>query len=258
MAPPTELEPVTPLPPRRVARAVIRTRMRDVCFVTWAVPPEAVRPLLPEGTRPDLFDGTAYVSLVALRLVARPLGRAPLPYLGSFPQINVRTYTVDEAGRRGVTFLSIDAARLVPALVGRAAGLPYRWSRVHVHRPGGRGDVFSVFSVFSVISVVSYTCARRDSRVTSRLVVRIGAPLASPDGLTHFLTARWGMHLAVRGGVRYVVADHERWPLREASVVELRDGLVPAALEAAGAGSASLGAPVSVVWSPGVDTRFGR
>jgi uncharacterized protein len=253
------VEPVTPRSPRPVARGAITAHMRDVCFISWAVPPESVESVLPEGSRPDLFQARAYVSLVALRLVLRPLGLPRLPYVGSFPQMNVRTYTVDDAGRRGVAFLSIDADRLVPSLVARAAGLPYRWSRLHVHRRGG---------------VVAYVCARRRGDVTCRLVIRLGAPVVAPTALTEFLTARWGMHLTIGGRLRYVVADHEPWPLYEASVVDLRDGLVPAGLAVsgpagpvptrpdaagptAGKGPGRLGTPVSVVWSPGVDTRFG-
>jgi len=57
-----------------------------------------------------------------------------LPYLGTFCETNVRTYSVDGQGRRGVVFLSLDAARLAPVIVGRATGLPYLWSRMRITR----------------------------------------------------------------------------------------------------------------------------
>jgi uncharacterized protein YqjF (DUF2071 family) len=231
------VEPVTAEPPRAVRTAVATVRMRDVCFVHWAVPPSVVRHLLPAGTQPDLFDGAAYVSLVTLRAHAGLLTVPPVPYVGSFPQTNVRTYTVDAAGRRGVAFLSLDVARLLPRLLAGAGGLPYRWSRMHVHR---RGDVWT------------YVCARRFSDVTSRLVVRVGEPMPVPGPLALFLTARWGLHAVVGGRLRYVVAEHEPWPLYEASPVDLDDGLVPAGL-----GGIAMGMPRTLLWSPGVDTRFG-
>ncbi|CAM5590843.1 hypothetical protein STENM327S_01597 [Streptomyces tendae] len=54
-----------------------------------------------------------------------------VPYLGSFPETNVRLYSVDAHGRRGVVFRSMDASRLVPVLMGRFGfRLPYLWSRM--------------------------------------------------------------------------------------------------------------------------------
>jgi uncharacterized protein YqjF (DUF2071 family) len=71
-------------------------------------------------------------------------GLPALPYLGSFPETNVRLYSVGPDGRRGVVFCTLDAARLVPALLGRAAvRLPYQWSGMRIRR---RGDVISYAS----------------------------------------------------------------------------------------------------------------
>jgi uncharacterized protein YqjF (DUF2071 family) len=44
-----------------------------------------------------------------------------VPYPGTFPETNVRLYSVDEHGRRGVLFRSLDASRLIPVTVARAA-----------------------------------------------------------------------------------------------------------------------------------------
>ena len=79
-------------------------------------------PLLPAGTGPDIFDGVSWVGLIAFRLVG-PLGTGPgLPYFGTFPETNVRFYSVDGAGRQGVVFGSLDAARL-PFVLGARATL---------------------------------------------------------------------------------------------------------------------------------------
>jgi len=44
-------------------------------------------------------------------------------------ETNVRLYSVDGTGRRGVVFLSLDANRLVVIATGRTVfGLPYRWA----------------------------------------------------------------------------------------------------------------------------------
>src|ERR1022692_1581224 len=89
--------------PRQVRRAMLTQSWLDLTFVHWAVDPDAVAPLLPAGTRPDQFGGTSYVGLVAFRMHRIEwLGLPGLPYLGSFPETNVRLYSVGPDGRRGV------------------------------------------------------------------------------------------------------------------------------------------------------------
>ena len=43
-----------------------------------------------------------------------------VPDVGTFCETTGRVYSVDPQGRRGVVFLSLDAARLVPVLIARA------------------------------------------------------------------------------------------------------------------------------------------
>ena len=133
---------MTPTSPRPVRTTVFRQAWLDLAFVHWALDPDVVAPLLPTGVRPDVLDGATPVGLVAFRMRDIGIGPSPaIPYFGSFAETNVRLYTVDEAGRRGVFFLSLDATRLVPVLVARALGVPYRWSRMSVTdrtQPGTR------------------------------------------------------------------------------------------------------------------------
>src|SRR5918993_1365191 len=120
-------EPVTAVPPTLPGEWLVSQRWRWVTFVHWRIESSLVAPLLPPGTRPDEFDGTSWVGLVAFHLssfTVRPSLR--LPFVGTFPEVNVRLYTVDDSGRRGVVFLSLEASRLV-AVFGARAGLqlPY-------------------------------------------------------------------------------------------------------------------------------------
>jgi len=155
---PANPEPVTAGAVRPVIWPLLTVRWRDLAFLHWPVDPGVAARLLPSGTRPDLFEGTSYVGLVAFRMYrAGWLGLPGLPYLGSFPETNVRLYSVGPDGRRGVVFRSLDAARLVPVLAGRAAfRLPYQWSAMRVRRDG---------------DVVSYASRRRWPRVPARLSV---------------------------------------------------------------------------------------
>jgi uncharacterized protein YqjF (DUF2071 family) len=61
--------------------------------------------------------------------------------VGVVPGTSVRLYSVDDTGRRGIVFLSLDADRAAVMVGARAAfGLPYRWARM---RYRGSGDVHS-------------------------------------------------------------------------------------------------------------------
>ncbi len=148
-------------------------------------------------------------------------------------------YSVDDAGRRGVVFASLDAARLAVVLGAQAVfGLPYRWSSMrHAvrERDGARELV--------------WTCRTR-AGVRSRIAVREGTPTAD-DELGTFLTARYGLHVARRGTTRWIPNEHEAWPLRTAELLALDDGLVGAA------GFAVAGVPDHVAFARRVTTRFG-
>jgi uncharacterized protein len=234
-------EPLTLTSPRPVRTTVFRQAWLDLTFVHWALDPSVVAPLLPDGVRPDVLDGATQVGLVAFRMRDIAIGRAPaIPYFGSFAETNVRLYTVDELGRRGVFFLSLDATRLAPVLVARALGVPYLWSRMSVTDSAGER---------------TYTCRRRwpgPRGVTGRLVVRPGERVTEPTELERFVTARWGLHLAGRTGPAYWPNEHSEWPLHRAELVSLDDELV-----AATGLPRPAGAPSSVLWSPGVRVRFG-
>ncbi|MBA3489783.1 MAG: DUF2071 domain-containing protein, partial [Longispora sp.] len=109
----------------------------DLTFLHWAVDPEQVALLLPAGTLPDMHEARTYVGLVAFRMHRIGWLNLPgLPYLGTFPEINVRLYSVDEHGRRGVVFRSLEASRLLPVLTARwAFRLPYYWAKMSMQEP---------------------------------------------------------------------------------------------------------------------------
>lgn len=232
-------EPVTPTTPRPVGRSLLVQRWEELAFLHWAVEPALVAPFLPAGTEPDTLDGVTYVGLIAFRMAGVGFFRGPgVPYFGTFCETNVRVYSVDRAGRRGVVFLSLDAARLLPVLIARAGlALPYQWSRMRISRSA---------------DVVRYTSRRRFSGAASELSVRIGPPLTAPTPLDHFLTARWALHTHAWGRTLHMPNDHPQWPLHSAELLSLDDGLVPAT------GLPALTRPPdSVLYSPGVPVTFG-
>jgi uncharacterized protein len=237
-----DVEPVTPTAPRAAGPTVFTQSWRDLAFLHWAVAPERVAPLLPRGTRPDEHDGATFVGLVPFRMQGMGIAGSPgLPWVGSFLETNVRLYSIDERGRRGVVFASLDAERLLPVLAARwIAGLPYLFARMRYDRAG---------------DLATYSSRRRwpgPRGVRADVAVRVGRRLDEVPALANFLTARWGLHqLDRRGRTVYWPNEHPQWPLHEATLVTLQEDVLAAA------GLAVDRPPDSVLFSPGVDVRFG-
>lgn len=237
------LDPITTAAPDLGGRPVMRQWWRDLTFVHWRVDPAVVAPLLPPGTRPDVHDGSSWVGLVPFRMVDAGAARGPgLPWVGTFPETNVRLYSVDAHGRRGVVFRTLEASRLAFVLGARAAlALPYTWAHMRVTEADG---------------VLTYTSRRRwpgPRDATTHVVVRPGDEHAPGDPVADFLTARWGLHTSVRGRTLYLPNRHATWPLRTAELLALDDRL----LAVCGLPGVADRAPDSVLFSRGVRTEFG-
>ena len=234
-------EPVTREAPPLRGRVISTQDWRDLTFLHWVVDPLLVEPFMPAGVRPDVHEGRTYVGLVPFRMVGVGLGRGPgIPYFGTFLETNVRLYSVDRTGRRGVVFLSLDTDRAAAVPTIRAAiGAPYRWARMRFRRDGDR---------------VTYEARLRrfGERPESRVVVRVGE-VREPTPLDDFLTARWGAHVPRRRGTAYVPNTHEPWTLRDAEVLELADGL----LASVGLPGLADRPPDHVAFSDGVSAEFG-
>ena len=226
-----------------VRRAVMVQRWTDVVFLHWRYPSDVVQRLLPPGVEVEVFDGSAWVGLVPFRMEGLGFpGLAPLPLVGEFPEVNVRTY-VRSGSRRGVWFFSLDIDRLLPTLVARTAyRLPYCFGRVEHRRVG---------------DIVTSTVIRRwpapAGEGRTGIAVRTGGPADPTAPLEHFLTSRWGLIAANRrGSLRHAAVDHPTWPLHHAEVLHVDDHLVTEA-----GLPPPTGKPLGL-WAPGVDVRAGR
>ncbi|MGV8912072.1 MAG: YqjF family protein [Rhodoglobus sp.] len=227
------------------SRAVLRQRWSEVTFLHWKVDPATVAPLFPAGCRPDVIDGSTWVGLIAFQMSQSSFFGGPsIPWLGDFPEVNVRLYSIDEQGRRGVVFLSLEASHLIPVLAARAAfSLRYQWASMKIGQRDGQ---------------IAYKTKRHGQPdAASHIIVQpIDDPAASvalaADPLATFLTARWGFHETHAGRTIYCRNHHEPWPLQPAELVHLEDGL----LAAAGLGGLADRAPHSVMFASAVTTVF--
>jgi uncharacterized protein YqjF (DUF2071 family) len=229
------------IPPPLARPVTFDQHWGDLTFVHWPVAPDSVAHMYPPGTRPDVFaDGNTYVGLVPFAMTGTKLGRAvPLPYFGRFLETNVRLYSIDDAGRHGVLFRSLETARLaVVPLTRIGLGIPYTWAKMRMTGSDNQ---------------ITYHSVRRWPRrgLRSLLTVTVG-DVIEPTPLEVWLTARWGAHTRKTGRTWWVPNQHDAWQLQAAEVVELHDELVDAA------GVQPSGDRLRALYSPGIRTQFGR
>ena len=238
---PVTPEPVTPDPPVWTHRPVLRQRWSELAYFHWRYPPEVVQRLLPDGLRVDTYDGSAWVGLIPFEMRDVQVGPTPpVPWLGSFIEINVRTYVVDALGRRSVWFFSLDVPRTAIVAVARTAfSLPYCWARAD-HVVDGRAH--------------RYRMTRRWPRGSSphadmRFSVGDRIDDRDVDDLDHFLSARWGLVTSRRSQLLYGRVHHPRWPLHAVDDVTIDQNVIQAA------GLPAPSGPPLARYSPGVDVE---
>ena len=140
--------------------AILRQRWSEVTFLHWRVDPGLVEPHMPPGCSADVIDGSAWVGLIAFQMSRSSFFGGPrIPWLGDFPEVNVRLYSIDENGDRGVVFLSLEASHLVPVLVARAAFQPEVSVGGHEDRTARRPGRLPDEAPRSTESCVAYHCA---------------------------------------------------------------------------------------------------
>jgi uncharacterized protein YqjF (DUF2071 family) len=214
---------------------------RDVVFLHWPCEPAAAAPLLPPGTAPDVLDGSTWVGVVLLRMIAvRPAGLPPQLGLREFAQVNLRIYSVDSGGRHGVVFRGLEIGRPAVALAARAlTGLACHWSAVTARTGGG------------MISYDLKRCGGGPRRPGLRCGIRHGSRRVYGCA-AEFLTARWGLHLVRAGRLFWVPVSHEPWELYETELADFADNGLLAAT-----GLPVRGAPASVIYAPVAHARIG-
>ncbi|MFB6281461.1 MAG: YqjF family protein, partial [Haloferacaceae archaeon] len=249
-------------PPER--RRMITVTVRDALFVHWPVDPDALAERVPDPLVPETFDGSAWVSALALENRVSPGSAAlPAPLRRRFPQLNLRTYVALD-GDPGVYFLSLDAGGRLPAAVGRRLfGLPFRHARVRLDRRDGalvfrsrrRGPPPARFAARYRPTGAAATadpgtlaafCVERD---------RYYVP-AGEDPRSDAARALSGDRPAAPGGadghaVRVGSIERDPWPLRPVDATVRPDGLFAAADLPAPTGDPILG------YSPGVEMAVG-
>ena len=191
---------------------------RDLLFLHWPVPVEALRPLIPAPLSIDTYEGVAYVGLVPFWMFGVRPNWSPERVAFRFLETNVRTYTHLDGRDPSVYFFSLEAASAVAVAVARAQfGLPYFWARMGIRRDGRRIEYRS----------------RRLIGGPSRTWVQFepGEQLgpSAPGSLEHFLIERYYLHVQRGGRLLRGQVHHSTYPLQRATLVGLHDESIAAA-----------------------------
>jgi uncharacterized protein YqjF (DUF2071 family) len=87
----------------------LKANWENIIMANYEIDPEILHPFLPKGVELDLFNGKCYVSLVGFMFKNTKLFNIPIPYFGTFEEINLRFYVVRKEVnkiKRGVVFIN--------------------------------------------------------------------------------------------------------------------------------------------------------
>ena len=87
----------------------LKANWENIIMANYEIDPEILKPYLPKGVELDLFNGKCYISLVGFMFKNTKLFNIPIPWFGSFEEINLRFYVTRKDGntiKRGVVFIN--------------------------------------------------------------------------------------------------------------------------------------------------------
>jgi hypothetical protein len=87
----------------------LKANWENIIMANYAIDPEILIPYLPKGVELDFYNGKAYVSLVGFMFKKTKLFTIPIPFLGTFEEINLRFYVQRKENgitKRGVVFIN--------------------------------------------------------------------------------------------------------------------------------------------------------
>ena len=105
-----------------VPRKFLTAEWRNLLMVNYVVDPDLLAAHLPAGTEIDLWQGSAYVSVVGFRFLNTRVLSVPIPFHRDFDEVNLRFYVrrrVANEWRKGVVFVKEIVPRWAIAFVAR-------------------------------------------------------------------------------------------------------------------------------------------
>jgi uncharacterized protein len=87
----------------------LRAKWHNLIMANYEIDPSILLPYLPKGVELDYFNNKTYISLVGFMFKDTAIFGVPIPFLGTFEEVNLRFYVVRKVGnelRRGVVFIN--------------------------------------------------------------------------------------------------------------------------------------------------------
>ena len=87
----------------------LKADWENIIMANYEIDPKILEPFMPKGVELDLYNGKAYVSLVGFMFKKTKLFNIPIPYFGTFEEINLRFYVIrkdENQIKRGVVFIN--------------------------------------------------------------------------------------------------------------------------------------------------------
>jgi hypothetical protein len=214
-------------------------RWRNLLFLHWELPAEAIAALLPPALSVDTFEGRAYVGVVPFTMRdVSPWWSPSVPGVSNFHELNLRTYVHLRGEHPAVWFFSLEAASSVAVIAARTGWhLPYHRASMELEIEGDD---------------VHYQSRRlwpgpKPAELECRY--RIGESIgeAVPGTFEHFLAERYLLFSSSGSELALGQVHHRPYPLHRAEVSQITESVVTAA-----GLPAPSGAP-HALYSPGVD-----
>lgn len=87
----------------------LKADWENIIMANYEIDPKILLPYLPKGVEIDFFEDKCYISLVGFMFKNTQLFNIPIPWFGTFEEINLRFYVTRKEGnqiKRGVVFIN--------------------------------------------------------------------------------------------------------------------------------------------------------
>lgn len=172
----------------------------DAIFLHWKVDLALLRKLVHKDIEIDLFEGEAWVSLVAFDMENIKLKKFPaFPPVSNFHEINIRTYVKHEH-KTGVYFLSLEASKKLSTYIAKTISeLPYRYSKM------SREENY-------------YKSANIQYQDRFELNFKVGKEKTNKTKLDKWLTERYALFQEGKTCINEFEIHHPEWPIFDVTI----------------------------------------
>ncbi|MBB6450569.1 hypothetical protein HNR44_002552 [Geomicrobium halophilum] len=184
---------------------------QEVLFAHWPLSPDSLQSKIPEPLEMDTYNGNAWIGILPFHLThlrARLL--PPIPFVQTFPEINVRTY-VTYRGQPGIYFFSLDASHWLTVFGARSFfHLPYHYAHIKIKKKKG---------------YIYYYSQRENNRFEASYQPTSPVFTAAKHSLEYWLSERYRLYTSHKKQLYSLDIHHRPWQLQTADAVFTKNSL---------------------------------